>query len=103
MVEKAFTLQVTMFIKPELRDEYLAALREFLVLARQEPGCIFLYASEAADKRGTIVVFERFRDPDEFNEILQRDYAQRYLKLSESTYAAPRVIVRLDPIEPLDQ
>ena len=32
---KAFTLQVTMFIKPELRDEYLAALREFLVLARQ--------------------------------------------------------------------
>ena len=102
-VGKAFTLQVTMFIKPELRDEYLAALREFLVLARQEPGCIFLYASEAADERGTIVVFERFRDPDEFNEILQRDYAQRYLKLSESTYAAPRVIVRLDPIEPLDQ
>lgn len=102
-VEKAFTLQVTMFIKPELRDEYLAALREFLVLARQEPGCIFLYASEAADEGGTIVVFERFRDPDEFNEILQRDYAQRYLKLSESAYAAPRVVVRLDPIEPLDQ
>jgi quinol monooxygenase YgiN len=102
-VGKAFTLQVTMFIKPELRDEYLAALREFLVLARQEPGCIFLYASEAVDERGKIVVFERFRDPDEFNEILQRDYAQRYLKLSESAYAAPRVIVRLDPIEPLDQ
>ena len=101
-VEKAFTIQVTLFIKPELRDEYLAALREFMVLARQEPGCIFLYASEAADEHGTIVVFERFRDPDEFNEILQRDYAQRYLKLSESAYAAPRVIVRLDPIEPLD-
>ena len=45
-VGKAFTLQVTMFIKPELRDEYLAAQREFLVLARQEPACIFLYASE---------------------------------------------------------
>ncbi len=103
MVGKAFTLQVTMLIKPELRDEYLAALREFLVLARQEQGCIFLYASEAADERGTIVVFERFRDPDEFNEILQRDYAQRYLKLSESAFAAPRVVVRLDPIEPLDQ
>jgi quinol monooxygenase YgiN len=102
-VGKAFTLQVTMFIKPELRDEYLAALREFLILARQEPGCIFLYASEAADERGKIVVFERFRDPDEFNEILQRDYSQRYLKLSEAAYAAPRVIVRLDPIEPLDQ
>ena len=76
-----------MLIKPELRDEYLAALREFLVLARRVPGCIFLYASEAADKRGKIVVFERFRDPDEFNEILQRDYSQRYLKLSESAYA----------------
>jgi quinol monooxygenase YgiN len=85
-----------MFIKPELRDDYLAALREFLILVRQEPGCIFLYASEAADEPGTIVVFERFRDPDEFNEILQRGYAQRYLKLSESAYAAPRVVVRLD-------
>ena len=71
-----------MFIKPGLRDEYLAALHEFLVLARQEPGCIFLYANEAADERGTIVVFGRFRDPDAFNELLQRDYAQRYLKLS---------------------
>ena len=92
-----------MFIKPELRGEYLAALSEFLVLARQEPGCIFLYASEAADEPGKIVMFERFRDPDEFNAILQRDYAQRYLKLSESAYAAPRVIVRFDPIEPRDQ
>jgi quinol monooxygenase YgiN len=101
-VGEAFTLQVTMFIKPELRDEYLAAQREFLVLARQEPACIFLYASEAADERGTIVVFERWRDPSEFNEMLQRDYAQRYMKLGESAYAAPRVIVRLDPIEPLD-
>ena len=35
-------------------------------------------------------------------ELLQRDYAQRYLKLSESAYAAPRIITRLDPIEPLD-
>ena len=92
-----------MFIKPELRDEYLVALREFLVFARQEPGCIFLYANEAADERGTIVLFERFRGPDEFNEFLQRDYAQRYLKLAESAFAAPRIVTRLDPIEPLDQ
>ena len=69
-----------------------------MVLARQEPGCIFLYASEAADERGTIVVFERFRDPDEFNEILQRDYAQRYLKLSESAYAAPGAMSDTDSI-----
>ena len=49
---KGLTLQVTMVIKPELREEYLAALREFMVHARQEPGCIFLYASEAADEHG---------------------------------------------------
>jgi quinol monooxygenase YgiN len=51
----------------------------------------------------TTVIFERFRSPELFNEVLQRDHAQRYLKLSESAYAAPRVILRLDPIEPLDQ
>jgi quinol monooxygenase YgiN len=102
-VGKGLTLQVTMVIKPELRAEYLAALREFMVHARQEPGCIFLYASEAADQPGTIVIFESFADQDQFNEILQRDYAQRYLKLSETAFAAPRVITRLDPIEPLGQ
>jgi hypothetical protein len=41
--------------------------------------------------------------PDEFNGMLQRDYARRYMKLGKSAHAAPRVVVRLDPIEPLDQ
>jgi quinol monooxygenase YgiN len=101
---KAFTMQVTLSIRPELHEEYLTALREVLVSARQEPACIFLYASEPAGEHGTIILFERWRDPDEYvNEILHRDYFQRYLRLSEPAYAAPRVVVRLDPIEPPEQ
>jgi len=100
-VDETFTLQVTMVIRPELRDEYLAALREFLARARQEPGCTFLYANEVAGQPGTFVLFERFQSQAVFNELIQLDYAQRYLKFAESAFAAPRVIARLDPVEPL--
>jgi quinol monooxygenase YgiN len=102
-MSEPFTMVVTLFIRPECRDEYLAILREVLVPAREEPGCVFIYANEASDEPGRIVLFERWRDLDEYtDEILQRDYFQRYLALSEAMYAAPRVAVGLNPIEPIE-
>jgi hypothetical protein len=101
-VGKAFTLQVTMFIKPELRDEYLPAQREFLVLATGA-GLHLPVRKRSGRRTRNVIVFECWRGPDEFNGMLQRDYARRYMKLGKSAHAAPRVVVRLDPIEPLDQ
>ncbi|MFD6157437.1 putative quinol monooxygenase [Nocardia sp. NPDC060256] len=95
---------MTLTIKPESRTEFLAALRAVLVPARSEPGCVCLYANESVDEPGKFVLHERWRDMDEYvNEVLQRDYFQQYLNLSENAYAAPRVVVMLNPIEPLDQ
>ena len=92
---------VNLFIKQECREEYLRALHEVLPAARREPACLFLYANEAVDEPGRIVLFEHWRDQDEYvNEILARDYFKRYLAASENVYAAPRVVVQLDPIDP---
>jgi quinol monooxygenase YgiN len=97
------TMNVTLFIKPECREEFLVALRDVLTPARQEPACIYLYATEAMNEPGRIVLFERWRDQDEYiTDILQRDYFQRYLKISEGAYAAPRIVVGLTPIEPVN-
>lgn len=95
-------MQVTLTIRPESREEYLAALREVLVPARREPSCVFLHANESVDEPGKIVLLERWRDSDEYvGQVLQREYFRKYLELSENAYAAPRVVVMLDPIEPL--
>lgn len=100
-MSRPFTMLVTLFIKEESRDEYLEALHEVLPRARQEPGCLFLHANEAVEEPGRIILFEHWRDQDEYvNEILERDYFKRYLAASESMYAAPRVVLQLDPIDP---
>jgi quinol monooxygenase YgiN len=92
---------VTLFIKPEYREEYLEALREVLPQARREPGCVSLRAHEVVDEPGTIVLLEDWRDQDEYTqEVLQRDYFQRYLKLSRAMYAKPNVVTFLHPIAP---
>ena len=96
---KPFTVLVTLFIKPDCREEYLEALRAVLPQSRSEPGCISLRAHEMTGEPGTIVLLEDWRDEDEYTqEVMQRDYFQRYLKLSETMYAKPRVVTFLRPI-----
>jgi quinol monooxygenase YgiN len=100
-MSRPFTMLVTLFIREESRDEFLEALHEILPLARQDPACLFLYVNEAVEEPGRIILFEHWRDQDEYvNDIVQRDYYKRYLAASESMYAAPRVVVQLNPIDP---
>jgi quinol monooxygenase YgiN len=96
-----FTMLVTLFIKPECREEYLEALHEVLPPARAEPACVSLRVHEVLGEPGTIVLVEDWRDRDEYvQEVMRRDYFQRYLKLSEPMYAKPRVVTLLCPIAP---
>jgi quinol monooxygenase YgiN len=98
---KPFSMLVTIFIKPECREEYLEALRTVLPLARSEPSCVSLRAHEMADEPGTFVLVEDWRDQDEYLQgVLQSDYFQRYLKASEAMYAKPRAVTFLHPIAP---
>lgn len=98
-----FTMSVTLTIQPERREEFLGALDAVLGPARAEPGCVFLHVGESTERRGTFVLFERWRDPQGyFEEILRRAHFQQYLATSEAAYATPRVVVLLDPAGPED-
>jgi quinol monooxygenase YgiN len=90
----------TLTIKPERREEFLAALREVLPAARAEPGCLYLHVGESVAEPGVFVLSEGWKDLVEYRDvILRKPYFQAYLQVSESAYARPRVVVPLTPID----
>jgi len=92
-------INVTLTIKPERLEEYLSALREVLPAARAEPDCIYLHVGQSMNEPGVFVLSEGWRDLVEYRDkILQKPYFQAYLKISEGTYARPRIIVPLIPV-----
>jgi quinol monooxygenase YgiN len=100
---KPLTMLVTLFIKPECREDFLGALSEVLPQARQEPACRLLEVYEILEEPGSILLVEHWRDLDEYRqEVLQRDYYQRYLKLSESMYSKPRIVKALNRVAPYE-
>jgi quinol monooxygenase YgiN len=101
MALRPLTMSLTVFIRPESRDDFLQALQELLACAQREPGCLLLHAAESRDEAGTFVLLMRWRDEDEYLfQILQRDYFQRYIRRTEPMYAAPAVLAGLESIDP---
>src|SRR5215475_794500 len=93
-------MSVTLTIKPERLEEYLAALREVLPAARAEPNCIYLHVGQSMSEPGVFVLSEGWKDRVEYRDtILQKPYFQAYMQISESTYAVPRRVVLLTPVE----
>jgi quinol monooxygenase YgiN len=91
----------TLTIKPERRKEFLAALREVLPAARAEPDCLYLHVGESVAEPGVFVLSEGWKDLAEYRDvILRKPYFQAYLRVSESAYARPRIVVPLTPVDP---
>lgn len=94
-------MNVTLTIKPECLEEYLAALREVLPAARAEPSCVYLHVGQSVTEPGVFVLSEGWKDLAEYRDtILRKPYFQAYLRISEGTYARPRLVVPLTPVEP---
>ncbi|GIJ46241.1 hypothetical protein Val02_31270 [Virgisporangium aliadipatigenens] len=76
---------VTFSVKPERRADFLAALADVLAHARREPANTYLHTTESAEEPGRFVFFEKWRDRDEFvNVIQQRPYFRRYVATTQS-------------------
>ena len=96
-------MNVTLTIKPERLEESLAALREVLPAARAEPNCIYLHVGQSMTDPAVFVLSEAWQDRVEYRDtILPKPYFQAYLQISESTYAQPRRVVLLTPVELAD-
>jgi quinol monooxygenase YgiN len=90
---------LTFSIDPARRVDYLVALAEVLVPARQEPANVFLHTTEFAGAPGRFVFLEKWRDQDEFvNEIQQRDYYLHYVATAWPLLLGPPEITRLNPV-----
>lgn len=95
-----FFMSVTLTIRPERREEFLAALREVLPAARAEPTCRYLHAGESVTEPGVFILNEGWSDFAEYRDvILRKPYFQAYLLISEDAYAQPRVVRPLVPVE----
>ena len=98
---RPFGTNVTLTIRPERREEFLDAMREVLPHARGEEACVYLHVGQSREDPNVFINSEVWRDLDEYmDEILNKEYFQRYLGISEAAYAAPRVVDLLAPIEP---
>lgn len=92
---------VTLTIKPERREEFLAALREVLPSARAEESCVYLHVGESVAEPGVFVLSEGWKDLVEYRDVIPRKpYFQHYPRVSESSYARPRIVLPLTPVEP---
>lgn len=93
-------MNVTLTIKAERREEFLAALREVLPRARAEESCVYLHVGESAAEPGVFVLSEAWKDLAEYRDvILRKPYFRKYLEISESAYARSRTVVPLSPVE----
>jgi len=93
-------MNVTLTIRPECRESFLAALNEVLPPARAEPGCLFLHAGQSATDPDVFVLSEGWRDLAEYRDVvLRKPYFQTYLQISENAYARPRVVTPLIPVQ----
>jgi quinol monooxygenase YgiN len=90
-------MNVTLTIRPERLDAFTAALREVVPHARAEDACLHLDVGRSIADPGVFVLSEGWRDLVEYRDVvLQKDYFQRYLQISEDSYAKPRVVTLLD-------
>ncbi|GAA3600361.1 hypothetical protein GCM10022223_14920 [Kineosporia mesophila] len=91
----------TLTIRADRLEEYRSALLDVLPQARAEAGCLYLNVGFLLSDPSVIVLSEGWRDLVEYrDEVLARDYFQKYLALSEETYAEPRVVQVLGSLEP---
>ena len=103
-MSQPFVIEVRLFLKPECKDDYLKALNDVIEPARAEPSCRFLRAYESAEDPNMIVLLESWADFPTFSEeVLNRDFYQRYIAASESMYSAPRQVTQLLPLHRSDQ
>lgn len=91
-------VSVTLTIRPERLEAFTVALTDVLPRARAEDSCVHLDVGRMVVDPAVFVLWERWRDLVEYRDVvLQKDYFQEYLRISEDAYARPRVVTLLEP------
>jgi len=101
MNENPMFANITMTIKPERREEFLAALRDILPAGRAEADCMYLHAGQSVTDPDVFVISEGWRDRDEYlNVIREKPHFLTFRQISESASSRPASVLPLNPVEP---
>ena len=102
MAGRPFALLVTIPLRPECVEEYLALVHEVNDRMRLEPTFLNTVLSRSTDEPGLVVIHEMWVDRDDFFDVqMKRDYRRRYEERLPALLRAERAmqvfeIVRAD-------
>ena len=95
MVAEKLILMVEIKIKPEFRDEIVAALHENLPLTRAEAGVETFYQLARHDDANALIMFEVFESEATHHFHMEQDYTKKVMKALDGKLLGPPVVARL--------
>jgi (4S)-4-hydroxy-5-phosphonooxypentane-2,3-dione isomerase len=97
-----YVVGVTVLVKPEAVDRFVAATRDNARNSRQEPGCVRFDVLQAEDDPTRFFLYEVYRSKDDFAAHQTTEHYQRWRSTVQDWMAQPRQGIRYHNVEPAD-
>jgi autoinducer 2-degrading protein len=98
-----YVVCVTVWVKPEHVDQFIAATRDNHLNTRQEPGNVRFDVLQAEDDPARFFLYEVYRSKDDFTRHQQTPHYLRWRETVADWMAQPRQGVRHRSLFPLDE
>lgn len=99
-----YALVVTIHIKPEHRDEFIAAmLDDARGSVQNEPGCLLFNVVQDEADPNCLHLYEVYRDAEAVQAHMQTPHFQRWLEVTKDWLAEPLAIARGTHLFPPDE
>ena len=97
-----YVVGVTVMVKPEVVEEFVAATRDNARNSRQEPGCVRFDVLQAEEDPARFFLYEVYRSKDAFTAHQQTEHYQRWRQTVADWMAQPRQGIRYRNVDPTD-
>lgn len=97
-----YVVAVTVHVKPEAADDFIAATRDNARGSRREPGCLRFDLLRAEDDPARFFLYEVYRTKDDFAAHQQTEHYQRWRAAVADWMAQPRQGARYLSLDPPD-
>ena len=98
-----YVVCVTVWVKPEYVDQFIAATRDNHINTRQEPGNVRFDVLQAEDDPSRFFLYEVYRTKEDFTRHQQTPHYLRWRETVADWMAQPRQGVRHHSLFPPDE
>ena len=95
-----YIVTVTINVRPERRDAFIAASRDNAEHSRREPGCLQFDVAQSTELPDRFHLYEAYRTPADFTAHQQTTHYLRWRDAVNPWMAQPRTGVRWNRISP---